>query len=196
MNVIKKISTWIEHRYSSSLMLILFLVVFGFFWLFNFSPFPISNAEFSKLSGHEGLLDTMIFYSTQEAFTAMTHYGEEGRNLYHVFLATDFLFIMFYSFAFSFLMTATLRSVCGHGSSWLKLNLLPFGIGFLDCVENICILMMLKIYPSSNIVLGTISGYATLSKWLLMVTVISCLIYGGIILILRHFGFKRCAVQR
>jgi hypothetical protein len=196
MNEIKKISFWIDYRYSSSLMLILFFVVLGFFWVFNFSPFPISNPEFIKLSGQEGLLDTMLFYSSQEAFAAMGHYGEEGRNLYMVFLSADFIFIIFYSFAFSFLMTVTVRSVCGHGSLWLTLNLLPLGIGFLDCVENICILMMLRIYPSNNAVLGTISGYVTLSKWLLTVAVISCLIYGGVILLLRHFGFKKCTVQR
>jgi hypothetical protein len=177
-------------------MLVLFLVVFGFFWLFNFSPFPISNPEFIKLSGHQGLLDTMLFYSAQEAFDAMTHYGEEGRNLYQVFLTADFVFILFYSFAFALLMTVIVGSVCGHGASWIRLNLLPLGIGFLDCVENICILMMLRIYPYSNAMLGTISGYATLFKWLLTLVVIACLIYGSIILLLRRFGFKQCTVQQ
>jgi hypothetical protein len=116
MNAIKKISFWIDRRYSLSLMLILFLVVFGFFWLFNFSSFPISNPEFIKLSGHEGFLDTMLFYSAQEAFTAMSHDGEEGRKLYQVFLAADFLFIIFFSFAFSFLMTVTCPATALRGT--------------------------------------------------------------------------------
>ena len=47
-------------------MLSFFLIVFGFFWLFNFSHVPISNTQFIKMSGQEGLLDTMFFYSSQE----------------------------------------------------------------------------------------------------------------------------------
>jgi len=196
MNTINRISRWIDHRYSTPLMLILFLVVFGFFWLFNFSPLPVSNSEFIKLSGHEGMLDTMLFYSAQDAFTALTHYGEEGRKLYLDFIAADFLFIIVYSFAFAFLMTIIVLAVCGNGSFWLKLNVLPLGIGFLDCVENICILGMLRIYPLNNTVLGTISGIATLCKWLLTMAVISCLVYGGIMILLRRLGFRRCTVRR
>lgn len=195
MNAIKMISRWLDYKYSSSLMFILFIVVFGFFWLFNLSSFPISNPELLKISGQEGLLDTQFFYSAHEAYTAMTHYGEEGRNVYQNFIAADFIFIIFYSFAFAFLMTVTVRSVCGRGSSWSMLNLLPLIIGFWDYVENICVFGLLNIYPTNNAALGTISGFATVSKWLLTVVTISLILYGGIILLLRYFGLKQCAIQ-
>ena len=196
MNAINKISVWIGHRYSATLMLILFLIVFGFFWLFNFSPFPVSNAEFIRLSGHEGLLDTMFFYTAQEAFMALAHYGEKGRELYQIFIAADFLFIIFYSFAFAFLMTAITRLVYGENSLWSRLNLLPLTIGFWDCIENICIYSMLRVYPSNNAVLGTISGYATLLKWLLTVVLILFLIYGSILLLLHYLGFEQFTIRR
>jgi hypothetical protein len=164
--------------------------------LFNFSRLPVSNSEFVKLSGHEGLLDTMLFYSAQEAYAALTHYGEEGRKAYIGFIATDFIFIIVYGTALSFLMTATIFSACGNGSFWLKLNLLPFGIGFFDCVENICILGMLSVYPLISTILGTISGIATGCKWLLTMVVISCLVYGGIIILLHRFGFRHGPVSK
>jgi len=196
VKTINRISLWISQRYSTSAIIILFIVVFGFFWLFNFSRLPISNSEFIKLSGQEGLLDTMLFYSSQEAYTALTHYGEEGRRLYLGFLAADFIFIIFYSVAFAFLMTMVVFSVCGKGSSWLRLNLLPLGIGFFDCVENICIFGMLNIYPLNSTILGTISGSATGCKWLLTMVLISCLVYGGIIILLRRFGFRHCPISK
>ncbi|MBF0526303.1 MAG: hypothetical protein HQK56_14560 [Deltaproteobacteria bacterium] len=189
-NLIKGVSWWIESHYSASLMLALFLVVFGFFWLFNFSPLPFSNSEFVKLSGHEGLLDAMPFYSAQEAYTTLTHYGVAGRKLYLRFLATDFVFIPFYCLSFAFLMTQIIRAVCGPGTSWLMLNSLPFGVAFFDCAENICILGMLGLYPGSNTILGTISGVTTLCKWLLTLATASCLVYGGFVLLVRRLGFK------
>lgn len=195
MNMINRVSCWIDLRFSKPLMLCLFLIVFGFFWVFNFSPLPISNAEFIKLSGQEGLLDTLFFYSSQEAFTALTNYGEEGRELYLGFLTADFIFIIFYSFAFAFLMTIVVRAVCGNNSHWLKLNVLPLSIGFFDCIENISILGMLKIYPLNSTVLGTVSGSITLCKWILTIVTISFLIYGSIIILLRQCGLKNCAVQ-
>ncbi len=195
MKTINRISLCIGRRYTISLMLILFLFVFGFFWLFNFSRLPISNSEFIKLSGQEGLLDTMLFYSSQEAYTALTHYGEEGRRLYLGFLAADFIFIILYSITFSFLMTMAVFTVYGKESSWLRLNLLPLGIGFFDCVEDICILGMLGLYPLNSTVLGTISGSATACKWLLTLVVIFCLVYGGIIIFLRRFGSRHWPVS-
>jgi hypothetical protein len=196
MNAIKQISRWIDRRYSTPWMLILLLVVLGFFWLFNFSPLPISNSEFIKLSGHEGLLDAMPFYSAQEAYGALTHYGATGRKLYLKFLAADFLFILVYSLAFALLMTRTVRAVCGEGASCLTLNVLPLGIGLFDCVENLCILGMLLVYPVNNTVLGTLSGAATLCKWLLTLAAISCLLCGSIVLLIRRLGSKPCHVQQ
>lgn len=195
-NLFKRASRWIEHFYSTPLMLALLLATVGFFWLFNFSPLPLSNPELVKLSGREGLLDLMPFYSAQEAFTALKHYGPAGRHLYLRFLAVDFIFIPVYSLGFALLMTRTIRGVCGEGGLWLSLNVLPFIIGFFDCVENLCILGMLGIYPDSSIILGTLSGFATLCKYLLTLTAVLWLLYGGVVLVMRRFGFMHCHTQQ
>jgi hypothetical protein len=118
MNLVKRVSYRLERFYSTPLMLALLLAAFGFFWLFNFSPLPISNNELIKLSSSEGLLDVRPFYSAAEAYSALTHYGAAGREFYLRFLAADFIFIPVYSLGFGLLMARVVRAVCGAGSPW------------------------------------------------------------------------------
>lgn len=113
-----------------------------------------------------------------------------------LFNAADFLFIPAYGFAFAFLMTLTVRALCGKETWWSALNLLPLGIGLFDCIENLCILGMLFLYPESNPVLGTLAGGATSGKWLLTLTTLSILIVAGILLLARRLGFRPCPVYR
>ena len=195
-NPVKRLSHQIERLDSKPLMLALLLATAGFFWLFNFSSLPLSNPELEKLSAHEGLLDLMLYYSAQEAFTALNHYGTAGRELYLRFLAADFIFIPVYSLGFALLMTRTVRAVCSESTSWLWLNVLPLGIGLFDCVENLSILGMLAYYPDTSAVLGTLSGISTLCKHLLTLLALLALGYGGLVLLLRKFGFKLCAAHQ
>lgn len=195
-NASKHIVQWIERHYSTRLMLVLLLASVGFFWVFNFSALPLSNPELVKLSGREGLLDLMPYYSAQEAFAALSHYGPAGRDLYTRFLAADFVFIPIYSIGFAFLMTRTVRAVCMESTSWSWLNLLPFGIGLFDSIENLSILAMLSLYPDTSAMIGTLSGIATLCKHLLTLLTLLSLGYGGAILLMQQFGFKPCATHR
>lgn len=194
-NSISAVSSGIVRLYSTSLMLALLLAAVGFFWLFNFSPLPISNPELVKLSGGEGLLDIRAFYSAQEAFTLLSHYGDAGRELYLRFLIADFIFIPVYGVGFALLMIRTIRAVCSEPSRWLWLNLLPLSIGLFDCIENLSVLGMLIIYPGVNVGLGTLAGYSTLCKHLLTVTTLLALGYGGLLLILRQFRFTLCTAH-
>jgi hypothetical protein len=195
-NLIKHASHRIEQLYSLPLMSALLLAAIGFFWLFNFSSLPISNPELMKVSGGEGLLDVRLFYSAKEAYIALSHYSPSGRKYYLGFLAADFIFISIYSLGFAFMMTRTIRGVCGNRSPWLLLNVLPFFIEFFDCLENSCILGMLLIYPDSSLILGTLSGIATVSKWILTMSAVLSLVYGGVILLTRRLGFNHCRVER
>ncbi|HEY8067764.1 MAG TPA: hypothetical protein VIF38_02640 [Burkholderiales bacterium] len=181
----------IEHHYSTPLMLVLMLVAAGFFWLFNFSALPLSNPELVRLSGGEGLLDLMPYYTAREAFSILGKYGAAGRELYLKFLAADFVFIPVYTFGFAFLTTRAVRAVCAYGNSWLWLNLLPLGIGTLDNVENFCILGMLGFYPEPAMALGTLSGIVTLSKFVLSLLALLSLGGVGLIAITRRLGFMK-----
>ena len=194
-NASKHVVQWIESHYSTRLMMVLLSASIGFFWLFNFSTLPLSNPELVKLSGQEGLLDLMPHYSAKEAFAALSHYGPAGRDLYLRFLAADFVFIPIYSLGFAFLMTRTLRAVCMENTTWSWLSLLPFGIGLFDGIENLSILTMLSLYPEASVVVGTLSGIATLCKHLLTLLTLLSLGYGGVILLMQQFGFKPCATH-
>jgi hypothetical protein len=191
-----RVTQWIERRYSTPLMLVLLLASAGFFWLFNFSALPLSNPELVKLSGREGLLDLMPYYTAQQAFVILGHYGLAGRELYFRFLAADFVFIPVYSLAFAFLMTRALRALCAESNSWSWLNLLPLGIGILDGVEDLSILVMLSLYPDTAVVFGTLSGIATLCKYLLTLLALLSLGCIGLRLLMRRLGFKPCAAHR
>lgn len=195
-NPIKRASDWIVGLYSPPLMVALLAAAIGFLWLFNFAPLPLSNPELVKLSGREGLLDLMPFYSAHEAFTALTHYGAAGRDLYLRFLAADFIFIPIYSLGFALLITRTGRAVCRAPSPWLWLNVLPLGIGLFDCIENLSIFGMLGFFPDASVMLGTLAGISTLCKHVLTLATLLALGYGAIILLLRKFGFTLCAAHQ
>jgi hypothetical protein len=195
-NPFKRVGQRIERHYSTPLMLVLLLASAGFFWLFNFSALPLSNPELKRLSRGQGLLDLMWYYTAQEAFAILCRYGTAGRELYLRFLAADFVFIPVYSLGFAFLMTRAVRAVCTQGNSWLWLNLLPFGIGIFDSVENLCILVMLNLYPDTAVVFGTLSGIATLCKSVLTLLALLSLGCIGLIWLMRRLGFKPSAAQR
>ena len=97
------LSRRIANCYSNYLLPILIAIAFLFFWLFNFSSAPFSNPSLIKISGHDGLLDLLPYYSAQEAFTMLGHYGNAGRKLYLRFLTADFIFISVYSLGFALL---------------------------------------------------------------------------------------------
>ena len=187
---LQRVSEWISRHYSMPWMLVLLLAAAGFFWLFNFSSLPISNRAMVKLSGHEGLLDLRLYYTAREAFTTLSHYGAAGREMYPKFFAADFVFIPIYSLGLAFLMTRFIRAGFPGDTSRLWLNLLPLGIGILDGVENLFILTMLRLYPDTNVVIGTLSGIATLCKFLLTFLASLCLVYLVIVLAMRRLGLK------
>lgn len=54
---------------------------------------------------------------------------------------------------------------------------------------------MLKSYPVELPNIETVSGYATLGKWLLTIATMSLLAYGGILLFLRSRGYIQCTVK-
>lgn len=184
----KKLSRGIENLYSARVMLFLLLSATVFVWLFNFSHVPFSNPSLKKISGGEGLLDVLPFYSAQEAFSILGRYGTVGQELYLKFLAADFIFIPVYSLGFALLFTRAVRARFGENDTWLWLNLLPLGIGLFDCIENLCILGMLLMYPGTNLALGTLSGLATLCKAVLTLDSLLCLGYLGMRLLIHRFN--------
>lgn len=189
--MLNKLSNFIARRYSLRLMIGLFLGVAFFFWLFNFSTLPLSGPELKKVSNGEDLLDVRFYYSAQEAYRAMERYGVEGRALYLRFLAADFIFAPLYGFAFALLFTRLTSTLFPSSSNWRKLNLLPIGIAMADIAENICIFLLLQMYPEQIHLVGTLAGIATLTKWVLTIVAFIFLVLTSPILLVKRLGFKR-----
>lgn len=136
----------------------------GFFWLFNFSELPVSNPTLMRLDGGVGLLDLRWFYTAGAAYRALESYGAAGRAFYLHFLAADFVFIPLYGFGFALLIRRVSRAAWGETTPWRHAALLPLATALLDCVENLCTLSALLLYPARSTTLGTLGGLATLAK--------------------------------
>lgn len=189
--LLKKLSRKIADLYTLRLMLFLLLVVAIFFWLFNFSAMPFSNPSLMKISGGAGLLDVMPYYSADEAFAMLNQYRVQGRDLYLRFLIADFMFIPVYSLGFALLFTRTIRAKFRENDTWLWLNLLPLACGLFDCLENLCVLGMLFMYPGTSVALGTLSGLATLGKTVLTFVSLLCMSSLAMSLLIRRINSLR-----
>ena len=97
------------------------------------------------------------------------------------------MFIPTYGLGFSLLFTRAVLARFGENDIRLRLNLLPLAAGFFDCLENLCILGMLLMYPATNLELGTLSGIATLCKMALTLVSLLCMGYLGLSLVIRRF---------
>lgn len=181
-----KLSNATAHLYSGRLMIALFLGVAFFFWLFNFSSFPVSDPELRRLSNGEGLLDVRFYYTAQEAFRAMDRYGVPGRALYLRFLALDSIFAPLYGLAFSLLFTRLTRKIHYSTSRWNKTNLLPIAIATTDITENVCLFLLLEAFPKKYHVVGSLAGIATLTKWCLTIVTLGVLIFQCLYLVMRR----------
>jgi hypothetical protein len=185
--MLNKISHAIIAWYSLRVMLVLFAGVAFFFWMFNFSSFPLSSPELRKLSNGADLLDVRFYYFPEEAFCAIDRYGASGRALYLRFLAADFIFAPVYGVAFSLLLTRMSRTTNSPASRWNNINVLPVLIAFADVAENVCILLLLLTYPARYVSFASLAGIATVAKWSLTIITLCVLAILCLHLMVRRF---------
>ena len=145
----------------------LLLLCAGYFWMFNYSPLPLSNPALVAAGCGEGLLDLLPYYDARAAYRALDCYGDTGRAIYRHYLLADTSFVFCYGLGFSLLLTRLLADLTALGSRWRKANLLPLGVALADVLENLGIYCLLVAYPRSIPVLGDLAGLATLLKFAL-----------------------------
>jgi len=66
------------------------------------------------------------------------------------------------------------------------MNVLPFGIGFFDILENIGIVTMLSIYPAQSAIVAWLSSICTMTK----------LSLAGIVILLVLVGLVKAGMNR
>lgn len=175
------------HRYAKGwLVFILFLLDAAFMGF----VMPIIGALMKGDSGGPGPIDLQIFYSPEKAYGMIASYGDYGRSFYrNVELSADIIYPIVYTLFFSLLITWLFQRGFPAGSSMQRLNVVPFGGWLFDLLENLGIVGMLSVYPSTPAFLAWLTALFTLVKWLFAGAGM-LLVLVGVVMALKN-GFKR-----
>jgi hypothetical protein len=94
-------------------------------------------------------------------------YGEAGRADYRLFeLTGDIIYPIVYTLFFSLAITWLFQRGFPSNSPMQKYNVVPFGGWLFDLLENLGIVTMLSVFPSTPALLAWVTAIFTLIKWL------------------------------
>jgi hypothetical protein len=148
---------------------------------------PLAAALMKGDPGNKSPLDLQLFYTPARAYQMVASYGESGRAFYRITeLTLDIIHPILYTLFLSLLITWLFRNGFQAGSTMQRLNMVPFGAWLFDLLENLGIVGMLSIFPSTPAVLAWITALFTLMKWL----------FAGASLILAVVGLVRLVSKR
>ncbi len=93
-------------------------------------------------------------------------YSPEVRASYRLFEMTgDIIYPIVYTLFFSLLITWLFQRGFASSNKMQNLNVVPFGAWLFDLLENIGIITMLSVYPSTPAMVAWLSAVFTLVKW-------------------------------
>ena len=128
---------------------------------------PMAQALMKFDSGGPGPLDLQFFYTPANAYEMVAAYGDYGRSFYrNVELTVDLIYPIVYTLFLSLLISWLVERGYSADSRMRRWNVLPFGAWLFDLLENIGIVGMLSVFPSTPAVLGVLTALFTLVKWL------------------------------
>ncbi|HSM71674.1 MAG TPA: hypothetical protein VK851_09035 [Anaerolineales bacterium] len=160
--------------------------------IFNAVILPDMQSNIKASSGGTGPIDLLFFYTPDKVYSMIESYGEAGRASYRTFeLTGDIIYPIVYTLFFSLAITWLFRRGFPGDSSMHKFNVLPIGMWLFDLLENLSIVSMLSIFPSTPPLLAWVSSVFTFLKWLLLLPTILLLLYGLIRAAMN--GFKKQA---
>ncbi len=114
--------------------------------------------------GHIVSLDAQSFYTPEKAFSIVASYGDAGPFWIRIYLTWDVVNPILYTLAFSLLISWLFQRGFNPKSKLQKLNVLPVGAAICDLLENVCIVVMLSIYPARPRIVAWVSTICTMSK--------------------------------
>jgi len=168
--MMKKIATW--PAWVGSLI----LVVAGYF----ISTGTFIGADHVRAaSGGTPMLDTFFFYTPGRAYELLTAMGEAGRSAYLSANLVDFFFPPCYTLFFvtSLAMIYTFIYEPEDKRNWLVL--VPFGAMLADYGENICVRLMLLVFPTVIMPAAQAASLLTPLKFTLIVTAALLIMQGN-----------------
>ena len=117
-------------------------------------------------------------------------YGDAGRAFYRTFeLTGDIIYPIVYTLLFSLLITWLFPRGFPANSKLQNLNVVPFGGWLFDLLENLCIVAMLSVYPSTPALVAILATIFTMIKWV-FAGASALLILVGLAMALKN-GFKQ-----
>lgn len=163
-------------QYASGWLVLVFLAEE---MLFNAVILPNEQAKMEASSGGTGPIDLQLFYTPEKVYSMVAAYGDAGRASYRTFeLTGDIVYPIVYTLFFSLLITWLLQRGFAANSGIQKYNVVPFGGWLFDLFENLGIVTMLSVFPSTPAALAWMTAIATLIKWLFAAATIVLILVG------------------
>lgn len=176
-------------KYANGWLVLIFLAGEIFF---NAVVLPNQQAKIEAGSGGVGPIDLQFFYSPEKVYSMVESYGDAGRASYRTFeLTGDIIYPIVYTLFFALAITWLFQRGFPTSSSMHKYNVVPFGAWLFDLFENLSIVAMLSIFPSTPALLAWIATVFTLLKWLFVLPTALLLLYGLVKAAMN--GFKKQA---
>lgn len=153
--------------------LLLFIVMLPFVFVF----FPWRSNRLDAIVGYSMRpFDVRWPYSPQEVYILASDLGEAGRTLYAITEVTlDFAFPIIYATLLSMMLALVWRKT---NPEWAWFALLPY-LGMLaDFAENICIGVMMMMFPNDAAWLAWLSNGFSLIKWIIGLTSFGAFLLG------------------
>ena len=157
----------------------LILILFAAEAFFNAVILPNQQAKIEASSGGTGPIDLLLFYTPEKVYPMVESYGEAGRASYRAFeLTGDIVYPIVYTLFFSLFITWLFQRGFPPNSKMQALNIVPLGGWLFDLLENLGIVTMLSVFPSTPDALAWITAIATLIKWLFAAATIVLILVG------------------
>ncbi|MBI5942763.1 MAG: hypothetical protein HY864_00200 [Chloroflexi bacterium] len=113
-----------------------------------------------------GPIDLLFFYTPQTAYEMVAAYGEQVREAYRITeLTVDIIYPIVYTLFFSLLITWLFQRGFPAESKMQRLNVVSFGAWLFDLFENLGIVTMLSVYPSTPALVAWLTTIFTMVKW-------------------------------
>ncbi len=168
----------------------LILLLFALVLLFAIVIVPLVQGQLEARSGGAGPIDLLFSYTPEEAYSIIASFGDEGRAIYRTFAMTgDIIYPVIYSMFFSLIMTWLFQRGFAPNSKMHLLNVIPLGAWLFDWLENIHIVTMLSLYPSTSTIVAKLASFCTTIKWSFG-AVATVLVLFGFVMALKN-GFKK-----
>jgi len=156
--MLNKLSDTLKKYAKGWLVLVLFLMD-GFFMGY---VMPSLGARM----GSSGPIDLKFFYTPQTAYEMISSYSEQMRAVYRISeLTLDVVYPVVYALFFSLLITWLFKRGFAAESKIQRLNVVPFGAWLFDLLENLGIVTMLSVYPSTPALIAWLTTIFTMVKW-------------------------------